>query len=82
MTVLISYPDASFDELEAQFTERKDGLWPVYRAKRGYGGRVQRTVGVVDRVELVVEQFLDGDNEYLWQVRAYFHWAFWRMRMR
>ena len=43
-------PDASFDELEAQFTERKDGLWPVYRAKRGYGGRVLRTVGVVDRV--------------------------------
>ena len=22
------------------------------------------------------EEFLDGDNEYLWQVRAYFHWAF------
>jgi lipid II:glycine glycyltransferase (peptidoglycan interpeptide bridge formation enzyme) len=43
-------PDASLEELEAQFAERKDGLWPVYRAKRGYGGRVQRTVGAVDRV--------------------------------
>ncbi len=43
-------PDAGAEELEALFQERKDGLWPVYRAKRGYGGRVQRTVGVVDRV--------------------------------
>jgi peptidoglycan pentaglycine glycine transferase (the first glycine) len=43
-------PDADLDALEAQFTERSDGLWSVYRAKRGYGGRVQRTVGAVDRV--------------------------------
>lgn len=43
-------PDADLQELEANFTERRDGLWPVYRAKRGYGGRVQRTVGAVDRV--------------------------------
>ncbi len=43
-------PDAGEEELETQFTARRDGLWPVYRAKRGYGGRVQRTVGVVDRV--------------------------------
>jgi len=43
-------PDFDEDELEAGFTEHKDGLWPVYRAKRGYGGRVQRTVGAVDRV--------------------------------
>jgi len=43
-------PDIDEDELEAGFKEHKDGLWPVYRAKRGYGGRVQRTVGAVDRV--------------------------------
>ncbi|MFN2141474.1 MAG: lipid II:glycine glycyltransferase FemX [Candidatus Promineifilaceae bacterium] len=43
-------PDASEEKLEEQFTERSDGLWGVYRAKRGYGGQVQRTVGVVDRV--------------------------------
>lgn len=43
-------PDAPIDELEAQFTERSDGLWPVYRAKRGYGGEVRRTVGAADRV--------------------------------
>ena len=43
-------PDAEPEELEADFTKRTDGLWPVYRAKRGYGGRVVRTVGAVDRV--------------------------------
>ena len=43
-------PDAQEEQLEAEFTERKDGLWPVYRAKRGYGGRIQRTVGAADRV--------------------------------
>jgi lipid II:glycine glycyltransferase (peptidoglycan interpeptide bridge formation enzyme) len=43
-------PDTDLETLEAQFTERSDGLWPVYRAKRGYGGRIQRTVGAVDRV--------------------------------
>lgn len=43
-------PDESEETLEANFTERKDGLWPVYRAKRGYGGQVQRTVGAADRV--------------------------------
>ena len=36
-------PDASEDQLEAQFTERSDGLWGVYRFKRGFGGKVSRT---------------------------------------
>jgi lipid II:glycine glycyltransferase (peptidoglycan interpeptide bridge formation enzyme) len=43
-------PDAEEEQLEAEFTERGDGLWPIYRAKRGYGGRIQRTVGAADRV--------------------------------
>ncbi len=43
-------PDAEEEQLEADFTERSDGLWPVYRAKRGYGGQIQRTVGAADRV--------------------------------
>lgn len=43
-------PDAPEAELEAQFTERSDGLWGVYRFKRGFGGDVRRTVGAVDRV--------------------------------
>ena len=43
-------PDAEEAELEANFTERQDGLWPVYRFKRGFGGEVRRTVGAADRV--------------------------------
>jgi lipid II:glycine glycyltransferase (peptidoglycan interpeptide bridge formation enzyme) len=43
-------PDAPEAELEANFTSRRDGLWGVYRAKRGYGGQIQRTVGAADRV--------------------------------
>ena len=43
-------PDAEEKQLEAEFTERKEGLWPVYRTKRGYGGQIQRTVGAADRV--------------------------------
>lgn len=36
-------PDASEAELEAQFTDRADGLWGVYRFKRGFGGQVARS---------------------------------------
>jgi len=43
-------PDADETTLEAGFTERQDGLWPVYRFKRGFGGEVRRTVGAADRV--------------------------------
>lgn len=43
-------PDAPPDELEDNFTERTDGLWSVYRFKRGFGGDIQRTVGAADRV--------------------------------
>jgi lipid II:glycine glycyltransferase (peptidoglycan interpeptide bridge formation enzyme) len=43
-------PDAAEEELEASFTERTDGLWPVYRFKRGFGGEIKRTVGAADRV--------------------------------
>ena len=43
-------PDAPEEELEANFADRQDGLWPVYRFKRGFGGEVKRTVGAADRV--------------------------------
>lgn len=43
-------PDFDETELEAGFTERQDGLWPVYRFKRGFGGEIKRTVGAADRV--------------------------------
>jgi lipid II:glycine glycyltransferase (peptidoglycan interpeptide bridge formation enzyme) len=45
-------PDADESTLEAQFATRRDGLWGVYRFKRGFGGRIWRTVGTWDRVYL------------------------------
>lgn len=43
-------PDADEKKLEAQFTERNDGLWGVYRFKRGFGGELKRAVQAMDRV--------------------------------
>jgi lipid II:glycine glycyltransferase (peptidoglycan interpeptide bridge formation enzyme) len=43
-------PDEDEAALEARFTQRNDGLWGVYRFKRGFGGRLVRTVGAWDLV--------------------------------
>jgi peptidoglycan pentaglycine glycine transferase (the first glycine) len=43
-------PDEEQQRLEAEFTHRRDGLWGVYRFKRGFGGRRLRFVGAWDRV--------------------------------
>jgi len=43
-------PDADPDTLEAQFETRSDGLWGVYRFKRGWGGTVVRSAGAWDGV--------------------------------
>jgi peptidoglycan pentaglycine glycine transferase (the first glycine) len=43
-------PDENEDTLEAHFTERSDGLWGVYRFKRGFGGELRRAVQAMDRV--------------------------------
>ena len=43
-------PDEDEATLEAQFTERRDGLWGVYRFKRGFGGRISRYLGAYDHV--------------------------------
>lgn len=43
-------PDQPESVLEEAFTERSDGLWGVYRFKRGFGGEIRRTVGTWDRV--------------------------------
>lgn len=43
-------PDASEEELEEQFLQRSDGLWGVYRFKRGFGGEVVRSVPAFVRV--------------------------------
>jgi lipid II:glycine glycyltransferase (peptidoglycan interpeptide bridge formation enzyme) len=39
-------PDVEETELEADFASREDGLWGVYRFKRGFGGRVMRYAGL------------------------------------
>lgn len=43
-------PDQDEDFLEEHFDERHNGLWGVYRFKRGFGGTLTRTVGAFDRV--------------------------------
>ena len=42
-------PDADEATLEAEFATRNDGLWGVYRFKRGFGGRVVRFVGLWEK---------------------------------
>jgi peptidoglycan pentaglycine glycine transferase (the first glycine) len=42
-------PDAERDRLEAHFASRSDGLWGVYRFKRGFGGELVRSAGAWDR---------------------------------
>jgi lipid II:glycine glycyltransferase (peptidoglycan interpeptide bridge formation enzyme) len=43
-------PDYPEETLEDQFIERSDGLWGVYRFKRGFGGELRRTIGAWDRI--------------------------------
>jgi len=43
-------PDVDEEILEANFTERNEGLWGVYRFKRGFGGELKRAVQAMDRV--------------------------------
>jgi peptidoglycan pentaglycine glycine transferase (the first glycine) len=43
-------PDEDEKILEAEFETRGDRLWGVYRFKRGFGGRLVRTIGAWDRV--------------------------------
>ena len=43
-------PDEEEAVLETQFTNRSDGLWGVYRFKRGFGGRLDRSAGAWRKV--------------------------------
>ncbi len=43
-------PDYPESELEESFLDRSDGLWGVYRFKRGFGGQIKRTIGTWDRI--------------------------------
>lgn len=43
-------PDYPENQLEDTFLDRSDGLWGVYRFKRGFGGELHRTIGAWDRI--------------------------------
>jgi peptidoglycan pentaglycine glycine transferase (the first glycine) len=43
-------PDENESVLEANFESRDDGLWGVYRFKRGFGGEIRRAAQALDRV--------------------------------
>jgi lipid II:glycine glycyltransferase (peptidoglycan interpeptide bridge formation enzyme) len=43
-------PDEDENVLEAQFESRQDGLWGVYRFKRGFGGKILRAAPAMDKV--------------------------------
>jgi lipid II:glycine glycyltransferase (peptidoglycan interpeptide bridge formation enzyme) len=45
-------PDMDEEELESSFTRKQshEGLWGVYRFKRGFGGKVMRSSGAWDRI--------------------------------
>ena len=56
-------PDEDEEALEAQFESRSDGLWGVYRFKRGFGGQVKRVAQALDRVYMPLLYKL-----YLWRI--------------
>lgn len=43
-------PDENEQKLEEQFESRIDGLWKVYRFKRGFGGELKRSASAWDKV--------------------------------
>ena len=57
-------PDEDEGTLEAGFSTRNDGLWGVYRFKRGFNGRLRRAVQAMDRVYNPLLY-----RAYLWQAR-------------
>ncbi len=42
-------PDEAEEKLEAEFETRRDGLWGVYRFKRGFGGELKRAAQATDK---------------------------------
>jgi len=47
-------PDCDEDELENGFEERSEGLWGVYRFKRGFGGTIKRSEPARERVYMPI----------------------------
>ena len=69
---LMGSPDQDEDFLEEHFNEHHDGLWGVYRFKRGFGGKLIRLPGAFDRVyqkfpyrlyKLYIRLFRQGASE-------------------
>ena len=58
-------PDQDLDTLEENFSRRGDGLWGVYRFKRGFGGELKRACGPWDRVYLPGLYFLYSIRAWL-----------------
>lgn len=58
---LYGVPDADEETLEAQFTERTDGLWGVYGYKRKFGGQLARSAGAWEKI-----YFAPGYAAYRW----------------
>lgn len=56
-------PDEDEIVLESQFESRQDGLWGVYRFKRGFGGKILRAAPARDKVYNPVLYKL-----YLWRM--------------
>jgi lipid II:glycine glycyltransferase (peptidoglycan interpeptide bridge formation enzyme) len=58
-------PDENEESLEANFETRHDGLWGVYRFKRGFGGPlcVKRAVQAMDKIYMPILYKL-----YLWRI--------------
>jgi peptidoglycan pentaglycine glycine transferase (the first glycine) len=70
---LYGVPDEGLDTLETEFAQRQDGLWGVYRFKRGLGGDLVRSIGAWDRVYAPVRYRL---YRWMWRVRS------WSLGMR
>ncbi len=47
-------PDEDEEKLEEEFSNRSDGLWGVYRFKRGFGGKIKRQSCAYDRVYMPI----------------------------
>ena len=43
-------PDENEEALESQFESRHEGLWGVYRFKRGFGGEIRRATPAMDKI--------------------------------
>jgi peptidoglycan pentaglycine glycine transferase (the first glycine) len=51
---LYGIPDEDEETLENEFEKRSDGLWGVYRFKRGFGGRIVRSLSPREKVFMPV----------------------------